>query len=58
MSPPGRPLKQPELGRRVAITVRVPESIRDALVELARREGRSQADILIDLISAALRRRK
>ena len=58
MSPPGRPFKQPQLGRRVAITVRVPESVRDALVERARREGRSQADVLIELISAAPSRKK
>lgn len=46
----GRPLKSPELGIRVALTVRVPRPTIQKLKEIADRRFLSQPDVVMDAI--------
>lgn len=46
----GRPLKSPELGIRVALTVRVPRPTIDKLKEIADRRFQSQPDVVMDAV--------
>ena len=46
----GRPLKSPELGIRVALTVRVPRPTIQKLKEIADRRFLSQPDVVMEAI--------
>lgn len=46
----GRPLKSPELGIRVALTVRVPRPTIEKLKEIADRRFQSQPDVVMEAI--------
>lgn len=46
----GRPIKSPELGIRVALTVRVPRPTIEKLREISTRRFLSQADVIMEAI--------
>jgi hypothetical protein len=46
----GRPIKSPELGIRVALTVRVPRPTIEKLREVASRRFLSQPDVVMEAI--------
>ncbi len=50
IKPFGRPLKTPELGRRIPVCVKLPESVVARLRLLADRRSVSQSDIITELI--------
>lgn len=47
----GRPLKNPELGPRVAVTYRLPKTTVDLIRQLSRRHGIPQVDLIIAAVN-------
>jgi hypothetical protein len=46
-NPVGRPIADPSLGHRGAVTFRLPADTRKKIVKLAARERRSQANVIV-----------